>query len=128
MRRIALERALQIVERTVEVVPVLAQKCLREEDFDGCIGAMPSAHGRFSVAHVARIAFRARELEIALRQRGGSRRIFGGGGKCGTQLAQFGHRWVVPPARQALEHQRIVLREVGSTVRCCRGSAQQKPS
>jgi hypothetical protein len=128
VRRIALQGTLQIVERTVEVVPVLAQERLSEQDFDRCIGARPSAHGRFRVAHVARIAFCARKLKIALRQGRGGGRIFRGGGERGAKPAQFGHGRIVPPSRQALEHQPIVLRQIGDAVRRCHGSPKQKPS
>jgi hypothetical protein len=106
-------------------VAVLPQQAAREQDLGRRIVAGPRPQRRFGVADVARIAFRAGEVEVALRESGRDDAVFRRSRERGAQLSQLRHGRVAATRGQPLEHRRIVFGDVRSAPDC-RGCAQQQ--
>jgi len=116
--RVAFRRCGKILQRAVEVVPVLTQLAAYDQDL-GVLSCrrIPRAKRRIRVSHVARIALGHREIEIASRKPDCRRRVRGCGCDLSPQASELGGNRVGGANRQPLEHHRIVARKVRNRTR-----------
>ena len=121
---VRLQRELEVLQRLLEIVAVLAQLAVQHQHLDRRAGRLgPGPHHRLGITDVARISLLHRQLEIAPREPAGCLDIVGRRGHGGTQPAQLRGRRVPPFAGKDLQDHVVVAGQK----RCGDSALRSKP-